>query len=229
MLHCFNLSYSIKKFVEDLQQVVAEVVVPINSSFHLFGHSFGGVLAFEFLRSYLNHDNLLDSLPFCRSVILSNTPTNLQQCNQDYDCLFARDPLQFWKKHACNIGIPPSLQDAMKNAGTVWTGMDVVADYRARPLSLGDQSNKDLETPQLLILSCTRDFAYPTSNEVAWREVIPMSYMNQTQFVNFDDCSHYPFYEDEASYGRTLRDFFSYVEGQTQMNESRRNSDFGRI
>jgi pimeloyl-ACP methyl ester carboxylesterase len=143
----------------------------------------------------------------------------LQQCNQDYDRLYARNPFQFWKQYACNIGIPPALDDAMKHAGTVWMGMDAVADYKAEPLDMGTTC-ESTKIPRLLVISCKQDFAYPTSNEEVWIRVIPQSYMEHPRFVTLEDCRHYPFYENEAVYGQTLRDFLAHVEGESRISKS---------
>ena len=57
--------YSIDKFVTDLTQLLEELAI---DNFHLYGQSFGGILAFEYLKRE-RPDN-------CLSVILSSTPTN---------------------------------------------------------------------------------------------------------------------------------------------------------
>ena len=98
----------------------------------------------------------------------------------------------------------------MKHAGTVWMGMDAVMDYEAEPLVEGSEHQK--KKPQLLVISCTRDFAYSTSNKKAWQALLPDSYERRTQFINFENCRHYPFYEEEALYGKDLREFLSHVE-----------------
>ena len=88
-------------------------------------------------------------------------------------------------------------------------GMDAVLDHKAEPLHCMDTIQKK---PQVLVVSCSRDFAYSTSSEEAWKEVIPGSSLVETQLVNFKECRHYPFYEEEAAYGKTLREFLSQVE-----------------
>jgi pimeloyl-ACP methyl ester carboxylesterase len=207
-------SYSIPQFVDDLKQVIWQVVSPKYSNFHLYGHSFGGVLAYEYLCSCLSDDtqsryNLTSTLPACRSVILSNTPTNLGQCNTDYDRLYAKNPFQFWQNHACRVGTPPPLQDAMKHAGTVWMGMDVVADYRAAPLPLTNN-----HAVPMLVISCQRDFAYDTSNERNWQALMPASTIDYGTFVTLDNCAHYPFYEDKIAYGKILTEFLSPLDNR---------------
>ena len=80
--------------VEDLATLI-ETILPIKSSFHLFGHSMGGIIAYEYLKkmasSQQKNINLVeqsDEIPaniaftsrdgrICKSCILASTPTNI--------------------------------------------------------------------------------------------------------------------------------------------------------
>jgi hypothetical protein len=75
---------------------------------------------------------------------------------QDYGQLHVQNPHQFW--NACGVGIPPVLKDAMRQVGTVWE-MDFVANYKARQSSI--KKNAIL----MLLISCSQESAYDTSNE----------------------------------------------------------------
>lgn len=196
--------------------MIWHAIAPIHSSFHLYGHSFGGILAFEYLIDCLSDDThsqstLGSTLPACRSVILSNTPTDLGQCNRDYDRLYAKNPLLFWKRHACRVGTPVPLQDAMNHAGSVWMGMDAVIDYQATPLTVTQRTNDSNLVP-FLVISCERDFAFETSNESSWKAVLPSS-NDQGRFVTLNDCAHYPFYEDKTAYSTILQEFLLPLDG----------------
>jgi pimeloyl-ACP methyl ester carboxylesterase len=84
-----------------------------------------------------------------------------------------------------------------------------VAEYKARPLQLVDCKTDPIP---LLLISCRRDFAYNTSNEERWKPMLPPSVITCSKIVIFDDCAHYPFYEDESIYGETLSNFLAQIE-----------------
>jgi pimeloyl-ACP methyl ester carboxylesterase len=200
--------------------VIWHAIAPNHSSFHLYGHSFGGILAYEYLQSCLSDDTHSQSialgsitLPACRSVILSNTPTDLGQCNRDYDRLYAKNPLLFWKRHACRVGTPAPLQDAMNHAGSVWMGMDAVIDYQAAvPLHVTQRTKDSNNLVPFLVISCERDFAFETSNESSWKALLPSS-NDQHRFVTLNGCAHYPFYEDKTAYSTILQEFLLPLDG----------------
>lgn len=130
-------------------------------------------------------------------MILSNAAFSLGLANTEYDRLWKKNPLAFWNEHACRVGTPPPLEDALKHVGSVWGGMGVVADYVAQPIS--DQEN----IPRTLVISGTHDFGYKASNEEAWKPLLP-----NIASVNLEHCAHYPFYEDGPAYGKILENFF---------------------
>lgn len=143
------------------------------------------------------------------SMMLSNTPTNLGKANSEYDRLWKKNPIKFWKEHACSVGMPAALEDALKHVGTVWSGMDVVSDYDAKPLAplvTGNSVEQD-PVPPTLIISGSKDFSLLTSSEDAWKEFIP-----NFSAVNLEDCAHYPFYEDGSAFAASIRDFLDNVE-----------------
>jgi pimeloyl-ACP methyl ester carboxylesterase len=170
------------------------------------GHSYGGVLGYE----------LACKKPeLVQSLILSNAPTNIKESNDEYDRLYKMNPLTFWNKHACRVGTPPALQDAMAHAGSVWVGMDVVLDYVAQP------SINAEKLPPTLVISGSNDFAYKTSNEGAWRELLP-----DCAVVNFDHGAHYPFYESGAVYGRRVEEFLTKYEGDASEGDASESDNF---
>jgi proline iminopeptidase len=199
-----KLSYSIAQSVKDLESVISQLC-PTTRSFHLFGHSYGGVLAYEFL-SYCAATTRPSTQAFLpKSLILSNTPNNLGMANTEYDRLWNQNPFTFWNKHACRVGTPPPLQDALEHVGSVWGGMDAVTDYVAQPLA----ALAGTALPPTLVLSGGHDFAYKTSNEQAWKPLISSSSLTS---VNFESCAHYPFYEDGPAYTQAIDDFLKKAE-----------------
>jgi pimeloyl-ACP methyl ester carboxylesterase len=213
--------------VKDLEKVIVDVLHhrlgrerDSSLSFHLYGHSFGGVLAYELLQSYLSAKNATTTTTNPRlhleSIILSNVPTDLQKCNDEYDTLHAKDPQKFWQQYACRVGIPPALQSSINNVGQVWSGMDVVKDYKAvkllLPSTTGDRKSRITLLPSLLVISCRNDFAYSTSKKEIWGSLL-QSYPEKTkvEYVALENC-HYPFYEDATRYGEVITEFLDKVE-----------------
>ncbi|CAB9529536.1 Proline iminopeptidase (Partial), partial [Seminavis robusta] len=149
--------YSIAHSVADLDTVLTTLGFSKDSRVHLFGHSYGGNLAFEFAKA---RPQLVQSL------LLSNTPANMKQAGDSYDRLAARNPVGFWKERVCSVE-SPSLDNAMQNSGSVWAGMDVVLDYVASPPPMVD--GKAL-FPSTLVVTCARDFAVESSQ--GWNSVL---------------------------------------------------------
>ena len=199
-------SYSIAQTVDDLQVLVSQLVPPFQS-FHLLGHSYGGVITYEYIAKHAmtcmtsNDDSNTTILPKCQSMILSNAGISMRQNNAEYDRLWAKNPKEFWTKHACRVGTPPPLADAFQNLGKVWGGMGVVLDWEAVPIA-----NQD-SVPPTLVISGSFDFSYKGSNAEAWKPFLP-----NLVAVNLEKCAHYPFYEDGPEYGRIIDDFLDSVE-----------------
>ena len=138
--------------------------------YHLFGHSYGGLLAYNFLASQSSDSSERSPAPSkCRSLILCNASISMKLVHDEYDRLYKQNPLTFWKEHVIrrvgdsgvkgrkifggiignnnnNNNMPPALQDAMKDANTcVWGGMDVVVDDVALPRR-SEQEQHDTES-----------------------------------------------------------------------------------
>ena len=145
-----------------------------------------------------------------QSLILSNTPTNMKISHDEYSRLQNQNPLTFWTRHACRVGVPPALQDAMAHLGTVWMGMDVVLDYAVKPLS-DPATTRERFLPATLIVSGSNDFGYKISNQDAWKEFIP-----GCESMNFENGGHYPFYEDGFEFGHVVESFLSRVDSRIE-------------
>jgi len=73
--------YSIKDSVEDLKLLLKKLGI---RRFHLYGQSYGGILAYEYMKSVANSGNSStssssDNNPECLSAILSSAPSNVSQ------------------------------------------------------------------------------------------------------------------------------------------------------
>jgi pimeloyl-ACP methyl ester carboxylesterase len=193
---CTFFSYSIAQSVQDLEIVLSKLIPKGNPSFHLLGHSYGGVLAFE---SQRGNTKSRQSSPVCKSLVLSNAPTNMKVASDEYDRLYKQNPLTFWNEHSCRVGTPPALQNAIEHSGTVWGGMQVVLDYVAQPPMMQDT------LPPTLIISGSFDFGLKSGE--GWKDIVP-----DATLANFETCAHYPFYEDGPAFGQALEDFFLATE-----------------
>jgi proline iminopeptidase len=63
--------------VQDLEAVVNHALPYDTSSFHLLGHSLGGIVAFEFLKQQLKRKDNHHTTRCCRSIILANAPASI--------------------------------------------------------------------------------------------------------------------------------------------------------
>ena len=64
--------------VQDLEALVNHALPGDSSSFHLLGHSLGGIVAFEFMKQQLKRkDNHHHTTRRCRSIILANAPASI--------------------------------------------------------------------------------------------------------------------------------------------------------
>jgi pimeloyl-ACP methyl ester carboxylesterase len=110
---------------------------------------------------------------------------------QEYDRLQKSDPKEFWKTYACRVGMPEALKDAMQHGGTVWSGMEVVVEYKAVPLGF---------SPPAMLIQTQYDFGAAVSQN--WRDLFPI----ETE-VMLENCAHYPHLEDGATFGKAVSEF----------------------
>jgi pimeloyl-ACP methyl ester carboxylesterase len=199
--------YSIDLFVNDLVQLLDELSLGTSSKpFHLYGQSFGGILAFEYLKR--------ERPKHCLSVVLSSTPTNVQQVEDQANQLI--QDIQrgasisdtnlaeaFRIKHQCQTKIrPPPLEEAYAAAGTVFRGTTAIADYVASLLSDDDSP---IETPAL-VLRGEHDFVTAPCIQ-GWKELFQSITM-----LELEGCAHHGLLERPEEYGKTLESFWQWQE-----------------
>lgn len=178
---CAYCSYSISQSVDDLESLLDQLSIP---RVHLMGHSFGGNVAYEYVRRYPAR---------VESLILANTSTNMSKCLAEYNRLEKNNP-KFWEMYACRqVPMPSLLLDAMRHGGRVWSGMDVVKDYVAEPLPSSSQR------PTLYI---TGKYDFGAAAAENWHDLLPIE--NDVVLMN---CAHYPHLEDGAIFGEIISDF----------------------
>lgn len=184
--------YSIDLVVQDLHLLIQSLKI---SKFHLYGQSFGGIVAYEYLKKF--------NPTSCASVILSSTPTSIALVEQEAQRLLLETnqptPKEqgeaFHAKHVCRLNeLPRPLQSARENAGTLWRGTTAIAEYSATPSS----DNKQL--PPLLVLRGEFDFV--TEECVSgWNKL-----WNEKHVTNLvlEGCAHHGLLEKGTFYGEAV-------------------------
>ena len=187
-------AYSIDGAVQDLQALLKKLSV---RRFHLYGQSFGGILAYE----YLKQQNALDNKDCeCLSVVLSSTPWNVKQVEQEADRLIQdlKSPDMFRETHQCRTTeMPEALATAYAKAGTVWRGTTAISDYQATPLQ--DKSS----LPSCMAVRGEHDFVTAPCVE-GWKGMFP-----RIRYRTLEGCSHHGLLENPTMYGQTLDAFFA--------------------
>jgi proline iminopeptidase len=134
--------YGVTQMSQDLEELVHHLKeVWKVQSFHLLGHSLGGVIGYEYLKSRITAQNLDErrDMPQCLSFILSNTSTNLALSSSEQKRLFQKFQLQqsqtqkrrmsigdeFFQTHICRTRIKPvELESALSRLGMDWSAND---------------------------------------------------------------------------------------------------------
>jgi len=182
-----RISYSISQSVDDMKSLLNQLDIP---HVHLLGHSYGGNVAYEYVRRYPTR---------VQSLILANTSTNMRKCLAEYSRLEKNNP-KFWETYACRaVPTPNVLLDAMRHGGRVWSGMDVVVDYVAEPLPTSSQR-------PTLYMTGKYDFGAAASEN--WHDLLHIE--NDVVLMN---CAHYPHLEDGEVFGEIICDFMKQHDG----------------
>ncbi len=159
--------YGVTQMSQDLEELVQHLKeVWKVQSFHLLGHSLGGVIGYEYLKSRITAQNLderQEDAPQCLSFILSNASTNLALSSSEQKRLFQKFQLQqsktltppsnnrqlqkrrlsigdeFFHAHICRTLIKPvELELALSRRGMEWSAND----YFVTPPPLVHTNNK---------------------------------------------------------------------------------------
>jgi len=214
-------AYSIDNAVDDLEALLKKLGL---RRFHLYGQSFGGILAFEYMKrvaerkgksSSQQQEYEDDDDEGCLSVILSSAPTSVKTVEEEAGRLLALLKDQdsdestlnerFRVTHQCRTSeMPTPLVDAYARAGTVWRGTDAIQGYQAMPVS------KDASRmPSAMVMRGEHDFVTASCCK-DWKETL----WNH-QFVKeriLEGCSHHGLLEQEQAYGEVLEHFFAQYD-----------------
>lgn len=205
--------YSIQNSVHDLKVLLKKLNV---RRFHLYGQSFGGILAYEYLKSIVACDD--DNPPReddlqCLSLILSSSPTNVKEIEllvahliqnlTSSDVNDANINELFRMTHQCRLPeMPPLLKEAYANAGSVWRGTSAIADYIAKP----PPTSSTRRMPSTLIMRGEYDFVSEASVS-QWTAIL--SNAKSVRYKTLMGCSHHGLLEDGMAYGEILDLFCS--------------------
>jgi proline iminopeptidase len=208
--------------IEHLIAIVKHLDLP---SFHLFGHSFGGILAFEYMKVAKPNN--------CQSLTLASAPTStkliLEETHRlsvelaakmgtiateegDEDGDEDEDEIQdtnqkkkqsdaFSKVHECRLEfLPLALQDAYAQAApTSWRGLQAIEDYQA-------ETESPVHVPPTMIIVGEYDFCTSKCLE-GWHELLNPPPKN---VVSVQGTSHYGMLENEGEYGKAV---FEFIKG----------------
>lgn len=191
-------AYSIPFAVQDLETLFAKWNL---SSYHLYGHSWGGILAFEYLKRTRDEK--------CCSVILASAPTSvtlveaeskrlLQELEEEGDEDERQATERFRSKHECQaLPIPLNLLDAYAHAAKTWRGIEAIPGYVAM---LGDDDETPLPQPAFIIRG-QDDFVTQVCLD-DWTKLF-----QNTQTMVLAGCSHHALLENEQLYGDVVSSF----------------------
>ena len=222
--------YSISQSVDDLETLLRELNI---QSFHVLGHSYGGVLAYEYAMRVAERAERStctctpqQQLPDqrCLSGVLANTSTNMRRGNDEWERLLAEcssdsslpgaTPYdRFFRRNQCRLDvIPQDLSLAFDHCGKVWFGTDVVADWVAKPLTK-DAGNipaaeNQRQVPPFLLVTGQYDFVTQSCTS-EWSDKLGDALVEETIMK---DCSHYVHLEQPTLFGSILEAFVSRWE-----------------
>ena len=199
--------YSIESAVGDLQQLIETLGL---SKFHLLGHSFGGIIAYEYTKA--------DQSGRCLSLILDSTPssmkTSLDESSRIEDEIkselsleesksedFNRLVHDKWRKRSeCRLQeMPDPLVTAIETRGTTF-GPEEVSDYVAHP-------PREHSLPPTLLIRGQYDFITEKCVE-GWREIFTACSCAKTTAYREEEmrnCAHYCHLEDAQSFGDLVK------------------------
>ena len=202
----YSIAASVQDLVAVVEALVAEGLIPKQEgqpAYHLYGQSFGGILAFEALTSVSGDDDV--GLPIPRSLTLSNVPSSVPLLLEDVAALLAEldgDAARFDATHVCRTTPrPPALLAAYApgHPGSHWRGVDVIADWCAT-----QQSLDSLMLP-VLLLAGEHDF-------VTRRSMAGWQQLAQLRCVVIPGAAHHALLERPEAYSICLEDFLQEHE-----------------
>ena len=187
-------TYSVEASARDLESLLSTLkqLIPTfaNKRFHLYGQSWGGLLAFEHVSA--------QTTPQPLTLTLSNVPTSVDLVEAEASRLVGEcgDSVEeFMSQHNCRVQPEPALlTEAYKHAGSTWRGTSAIAGLAVTP----EQMSR-VDCPTL----CLRgEFDFVTEACVADFKGVP-----EIEFVTLSGCSHHALLESPDVYFDALQTF----------------------
>lgn len=209
--------WTLENFVEDLHRLTKDLRL---QEFHLFGHSWGGMLALAYAAAHPGH---------VASLVLSSPLVNVELWCADADDLVQQLPAEvqqalrepgttqsyrdaeaeFYRRHFCRLDPwPASLQHTMDELGTapyqvMWGPNEFTLAGNLRGMDLSPVV-RSLTIPNLWL--CGSD------DEARPNTIRRFSEMNSYgEFVEFADGTHCVHLEQSDEYVRVVREFLAAV------------------
>ena len=189
--------YSPQQAAADLEILISTVLGP-GASYHLYGHAYGGCLAYEFLKQGSAVARK------CRSVVLSSAPIDVPATRQAAAQLVedAGGPSPFASTHVCRVQPTPSvLAAAYQYPGRIWKGLEYAFGNYAVESALSSQTTPPKIYTPCLAMQGEYDFV---DNLEEWK-----TYFSNAETMVLPDCSHHGLYESPGLYAETLRTFWA--------------------
>ncbi len=216
--------WTVERFVEELVTVRRALGL---ERMHLFGSSWGGMLAMQYV---------LDRRPPLDSLILAGSPASMPRWVRDCEQLLAEEPadvqdtirrhedngttdcpeyaaaiLGFYRKHVCRLAPwPDGLERSFAQAGMeVYHHMNGPSEFRVvGTLADWDITDRLGEIAVPTLLTGGRDDECRPGHLEDMHRRIPGSHL-----VIFEDAAHLCFAEQREKYMRVANDFLARVDG----------------
>lgn len=222
----FNIRYSIEKAVSDLKELVSCLGI---NKFHILGHSFGGIVAYEYAKSSLEDD---EQHQMCLSLTLSNTPASMEISHEESgrlvnsikeECMLENNAStesdmptsrivndRFRKRHECRTeNVPEALVTAIQSRGVTF-GPDAVRNYIvSKPTHLHSSSPRSVDAPNesmppMLLIRGEHDFVTEECIK-GWRKIFTSDTSSGYREEVLNDCSHYCHLENPQGFGELVK------------------------
>jgi len=194
--------YSIEYALDDLEALLKKLGV---RRCHLYGQSFGGILAYEYMKRLAERTDKGNSDGVVvLSAILSSSPTSVQMVQDEADLLLLQlqnSTEQFRQLHQCRTSEwPQPLADAYAHAGSVWRGTTAIYNYVATPPKEGAS-----RMPPCMVMRGEYDFVSQRCIE-GWRQCFNHGF-SRTKVL--EGCSHHGLLERATEYGEVVDSYFA--------------------
>jgi proline iminopeptidase len=190
-------TYSIWQSVEDLHQVINGLKL---SQFVLFGHSWGGILAYEFLRSRPSSAVL--------GLILANTSTSAELTRREISQIMGKLIMSgvrnedldsaFKSRYLCSVNSPElRLAEQRQTRVAHWCGLDSIEKWAI-------QTDQHFDVP-VAVFRGENDFSGDYKSTARWNSVFSGPFVEMV----FSGSSHMPHLERPHEFKEALLHFLS--------------------